>query len=174
MSEISVLVHPDADVLAQAAAARLVIRLLDAQAARGNACVVLTGGGIAARTYAALRASPARDAVDWSRVDFWWGDERFLPAGHPDRNETQARSQLLDALGYASLVLAGDHLGCARPVGVLPSSPHEPTLTYAAVSYLPVGFGPWGGRSGCGSTGGRACGGIVQCGGTSRGAACPV
>ena len=42
--------------------------------------------------------SPARDAVDWSRVDVWWGDERFLPAGHPDRNETQAREALLDAL----------------------------------------------------------------------------
>jgi 6-phosphogluconolactonase len=36
--------------------------------------------------------------VEWSRVDFWWGDERFLPAGHPDRNETQARAALLDAL----------------------------------------------------------------------------
>jgi 6-phosphogluconolactonase len=96
MSEMSVLVHPDADVLAEAAAARLVVRLLDAQAARGFASVVLTGGRIAARTYAALRASPARDAVDWARVDFWWGDERFLPAGHPDRNETQAREALLD------------------------------------------------------------------------------
>ena len=28
----------------------------------------------------------------------WWGDERFLPAGDPDRNETQARGALLDAL----------------------------------------------------------------------------
>jgi 6-phosphogluconolactonase len=36
--------------------------------------------------------------VDWSRVDIWWGDERFLPSGHPDRNETQARAVLLDAL----------------------------------------------------------------------------
>jgi 6-phosphogluconolactonase len=29
-------------------------------------------------------------------VDIYWGDERFLPAGHPDRNETQARAALLD------------------------------------------------------------------------------
>jgi 6-phosphogluconolactonase len=28
----------------------------------------------------------------------WWGDERFLPSGDPERNETQARSALLDAL----------------------------------------------------------------------------
>jgi 6-phosphogluconolactonase len=46
----------------------------------------------------AVRALPAADAVDWSRVDVWWGDERFLPAGHPDRNETQAREALLDHL----------------------------------------------------------------------------
>ena len=41
---------------------------------------------------------PAHDAVDWSRVDIWWGDERFLPAGDPERNETQARAALLDLL----------------------------------------------------------------------------
>lgn len=92
------MVHANADLLAHAAAARLAIRLLDAQAARGSASVVLTGGGIAARLYAALRETPTRDAVDWSRVDFWWGDERFLPAGHPERNETQARAALLDAV----------------------------------------------------------------------------
>src|SRR6185436_2075106 len=28
----------------------------------------------------------------------WWGDERFLPAGDPERNETQARQALLDAV----------------------------------------------------------------------------
>ena len=98
MSQASVLVHPDADVLAQAAAARLIVRLLDAQAARGFASIVLTGGRIAAQMYTAVRDSPARDAVDWSRVDCWWGDERFMPAGHADRNETQARAALLDAL----------------------------------------------------------------------------
>ena len=30
-----------------------------------------------------LADSPARDAVDWSRLHVWWGDERFLPAGRP-------------------------------------------------------------------------------------------
>ena len=29
-------------------------------------------------------------------MDVWWGDERFLPAGDPERNETQARAALLD------------------------------------------------------------------------------
>ena len=44
-----------------------------------------------------VTARPAT-AVDWSQVDIWWGDERFLPHGDPQRNETQARAALLDAL----------------------------------------------------------------------------
>ncbi len=97
-SEQTVVVHADAALLAEAAAARLVVRLLDAQAERGTAAVVLAGGRIAAEVYTALRVSPARDAVDWSRVDVWWSDERFVPSGHPDRNEVQARAALLDSL----------------------------------------------------------------------------
>lgn len=58
--------------------------------------MVLTGGGIGTYVLAELAAAPARDAVDWPRVHVWWGDERFLPAGHPERNETGARSALLD------------------------------------------------------------------------------
>ena len=98
MTETAVIVHATPELLADAAAARLVVQLSDAQAARGSASVVLTGGRIAGQLYQAVRALPARDAVDWSRVEFWWGDERFLPAGHPERNETLARSELLDWL----------------------------------------------------------------------------
>ena len=98
ISTPQVLIHPDADILAKAVAARLVTRLVDACAASGHAAVVLTGGGIGTRVLAELAAAPARDAVDWRQVDFWWGDERFAPAGDPDRNETGARAALLDQL----------------------------------------------------------------------------
>jgi len=91
-----VLVHRDAGLLAKAVAARLVTRLVDSVAARGTASVVLTGGGIGTAVLAELGAAPARDAVDWRHLDIWWGDERFVPVGDPDRNETGARSALLD------------------------------------------------------------------------------
>lgn len=96
MSEPEVVVHADADMLAAAAAARLVTAVVDAQAARGRAAVVLTGGRTGAAVLAQVNASPARDAIDWARVDLYWGDERFLPADDPERNETQARAALLD------------------------------------------------------------------------------
>ncbi|GIH24675.1 6-phosphogluconolactonase [Acrocarpospora phusangensis] len=96
MSVPSVLVHNNAAVLAEAVAARLITRLVDVQAARGSAHVVLTGGTVGIATLAAVAATPARDAIDWRALDLWWGDERFLPAGDPERNETQAREALLD------------------------------------------------------------------------------
>ena len=96
MSAPEVFVYASGDLLAAAAAARTVTRLEDAIAAEGRAHLVLTGGGIGTKVLAAIAAAPARDAVDWRRVDFWWGDERFEPAGDPERNETGARSALLD------------------------------------------------------------------------------
>jgi 6-phosphogluconolactonase len=96
VSAPEVVVHAEADVLAAAAAARLVTRIVDAQAARGWASVVLTGGRTGTAVLSHLNASPARDAVDWQRIDLYWGDERFLPSGDPERNETQARDALLD------------------------------------------------------------------------------
>jgi 6-phosphogluconolactonase len=98
VSKTLVVVVPDADILASTVASRLVAKIVDAQAERGAASVVLTGGRIAGKVLHTVKDLPAAAAIDWSRVDLWWGDERFLPAGHPDRNETQARAALLDAL----------------------------------------------------------------------------
>ncbi len=94
----TVLVHRDPDELAAAVAARLITRLTDVQAARGEASLVLTGGSIARQVLEAVRDQPARGAVDWRRLDLWWGDERFLPAGDAERNETLARGALLDTV----------------------------------------------------------------------------
>lgn len=93
-----VVVHPDKAVLAQATAARLLTRVLDVQSVRSPVHVVLTGGSVGIASLAAVAASPLVPAVDWSGVHLWWGDERFLPDGDPDRNETQAREALLDGL----------------------------------------------------------------------------
>ncbi|WP_157247614.1 6-phosphogluconolactonase [Nonomuraea typhae] len=96
MSVPHVVVHRDADVLAKAVAARIITRLVDVQSAKGHASIVLTGGTVGIATLAAIAETPARDAVDWRRLDVWWGDERFLPGGDPERNETGARKALLD------------------------------------------------------------------------------
>lgn len=87
--------HHDSHLLAKAVAARIVTKLADVQAATGGGSVVLTGGGIGTAVLAELAVAPARDAVDWRRLDVWWGDERFLPTGDPERNDTGADQALL-------------------------------------------------------------------------------
>lgn len=93
---VEVILYRDAEVLAAAAGARLITTLTDAQALRGEASVVLTGGGVGIAMLEAVRDSPARDAVRWDAVDVWWGDERFVAPDSGDRNEVQARAALLD------------------------------------------------------------------------------
>jgi 6-phosphogluconolactonase len=98
-----VVVEPDAEMLTRSVAAALVARLAAAQAVHGTASVVLTGGGVGTavlRRVADLAAEPAPGQdVDWSAVDVWWGDERFVPADDDERNEKGAREALLDRVG---------------------------------------------------------------------------
>jgi 6-phosphogluconolactonase len=94
-----VVVHATAEALTSAVAARLITRIVDIQTASGSASVVLTGGHTGIAVLRQLASTQAAAAVDWRRLDVYWGDERFLPSGHPDRNETQAREALLDHVG---------------------------------------------------------------------------
>lgn len=84
----------DADALANAIAERIVERLAQVQRAGRTPAVVLTGGTIATEAFRRIDSG----AVDWADVDFYWGDERFLPGGHADRNDQQARDAFLTRL----------------------------------------------------------------------------
>jgi len=98
-NERRVIMHPDKQSLAAAVAARFITKVVDLVDEFDEASVVLTGGTMGGAVLEAINASPARDSIDWSRVNVWWGDERWLPAGDPERNETQARAALLDHVG---------------------------------------------------------------------------
>jgi 6-phosphogluconolactonase len=97
-----IVIEPDAEGLARSVASALVARLAAAQAVHGTASVVLTGGGIGTAVLghvAALAAEPEHAVVDWTAVDVWWGDERFVPAADDERNERGARRALLEPVG---------------------------------------------------------------------------
>jgi 6-phosphogluconolactonase len=90
-----VVVRPDAPHLADDVVARLVTTLSQAQRDHGRAALALTAGSIMEQIWAATAASAlAADGVDWGRVDVFWADERFVPAGSPDRNDAGAQKAL--------------------------------------------------------------------------------
>ncbi len=55
----------------------------------------LTGGSTIGNLYRLL-AQGGR--IDWPAVTFTWGDERFVPPGHPDHNGTQAQTSLFNGI----------------------------------------------------------------------------
>ncbi len=84
--------------LAATAAQAFTEQIAAAIAERDVAHLVLTGGGIGTRTATELaRALTAAD-VDVSKVDVWWGDERFVAADSADRSINAVRSTFLEAL----------------------------------------------------------------------------
>lgn len=84
--------------LAESVADRLLSRLGKCGADGALVHVSLTGGSMGSAVLTAAARHPRRADVDWSRVHFWWSDERFVPRGSVDRNDRQARTALLDEL----------------------------------------------------------------------------
>jgi len=93
--ELVVLASPGE--VARESADRIAAALIGAVASRGRADMCTTGGSTVIPIYRLLSASPRCATIPWSRVHVWWGDDRFVPRGHPDSNVT-----LLDC------VLVGD------------------------------------------------------------------
>ena len=96
MSNVEIVVHQDTDDLNVSTAARLAAKLVEVQSTGRVPRIVLTGGGSGIGLLAELNASAAKDTIDFARIEFYWGDERFVPLDDPERNEKQARDALLD------------------------------------------------------------------------------
>ncbi|MGV9799821.1 6-phosphogluconolactonase [Mycobacterium sp. NPDC003449] len=89
--------YPDTAALVAAAGDRLVEAINSAIAARGQATIVLTGGGTGIGLL--KRVGERAAEIDWTKVHVYWGDERFVPQDDDERNDKQAREALLDQVG---------------------------------------------------------------------------
>jgi 6-phosphogluconolactonase len=118
-----ILLHAGPDEVAEALAARLMARLTEIQRDFRVPQLALTGGRIAARAYRKLAAEGPNSAVDWSRIELWWGDERFVPANDAERNAEPA----LDL--FAPLALDTDR------IHAMPASDGGLDLDQAAEAY---------------------------------------
>ncbi|KWX25026.1 6-phosphogluconolactonase [Mycolicibacterium wolinskyi] len=96
MSDTVIERYPDTAALVAAAGDRLVDAIKSAITARGQATIVLTGGGTGIGML--KRVGERSSEIDWAKVHLYWGDERFVPQDDDERNDKQAREALLDHL----------------------------------------------------------------------------
>ena len=96
---IEIKVLPTAADLPLEAAERIVnaaaAKLLDGQ---GMFSLVLSGGSTPKALYQLLATDPYRTRLNWSHVEFYFGDERCVPPDHPDSNYRMAHESMLSKL----------------------------------------------------------------------------
>ncbi len=85
-------VLPDPPALARHVATWLTQAALSAQ---GPFRVSLSGGSTPKTLYRLLASDEFRGRFPWSRVLWYWGDERFVPHDHPDSNYRMTREAML-------------------------------------------------------------------------------
>ena len=84
--------------LSQAAADTFLQECNEAIQSRERFVVALAGGSTPRSLYNLLATENYRSRIDWSRVHFFWGDERSVPPIHLDSNFRMARETLLSKI----------------------------------------------------------------------------
>jgi 6-phosphogluconolactonase len=74
------------------------VRLARQAEQRGTFSVALSGGSTPKALHGLLAAPPFREQVDWTCVQFYWGDDRYVAPDDPESNFRMARETLLDQL----------------------------------------------------------------------------
>jgi 6-phosphogluconolactonase len=97
-SSVSVTVLDDRNALMRAAADRVVGLAARAIAAHDRFNWALAGGSTPETLYRLLADRDHVALVDWSKVHFFWGDERCVPPDHPDSNYRMATMALLETI----------------------------------------------------------------------------
>ena len=91
----------DTTALAEEAARRFVAMVTGRQ--KKSLCAVALSGGTTPRAlYSRLASAPYRAQVDWSQIDFYFGDERGVPPDHPESNYRLANDSLFRPNGISS------------------------------------------------------------------------
>lgn len=91
-------IYTDADTLLTALADFVVTKANEAIQQHGRFSFVLSGGSSPKKLFELLASDRYRKQIDWAKVFFFFGDERYVPADHPDSNFLMAKKALFDTL----------------------------------------------------------------------------
>lgn len=93
-SNIFIKKYKSLDELSQAATRECIQVFTNAINTRGQCLISLSGGNTPTKLYKLL----ANEKLDWSRMHFFWGDERCVPADADGNNYGQAKKVLFDKI----------------------------------------------------------------------------
>lgn len=92
---IEILVCADAEAVARTAADLFLRLASESIRDRGRFTVALSGGSTPKRLFEILSTPKYQKQIDWAHVHLFWGDERYVPADHPDSNFLMTMETLL-------------------------------------------------------------------------------
>jgi 6-phosphogluconolactonase len=119
LQQRNIVVLPDAQALAEAAARHLVDRI---ESGGAHSAICLTGGSTPKRLYELLATPSWRDQIPWARVHWFVGDDRFVPPADPLSNIGMARRAFLDVCAPASNI---------HPIPTTAATPEAAAQLYA-------------------------------------------
>lgn len=95
---VAVAIYKDLEQLSLAAAEFVHTMARETVASTGSFLVALAGGRTPSTLYGLLGAPPYAKDINWNKVHFFWGDERFVPHQHADSNYGSAKNILIDRI----------------------------------------------------------------------------
>lgn len=125
---------PDQAALAEEGARRFEALARAAITAHERFSVALSGGSTPRGMYERLAQPPYRDAIDWTNVHIFWGDERYVPPDDPESCFRMAREALL-----AHITLPAANI---YPVPTVGGTPEAAARAYAETLTARFGGAP--------------------------------
>ncbi len=98
-SNTSVKIGRDLEELSESARQAFIEIAKEAIQQRGRFLVALSGGNTPMKLYEKL----AVESLDWTRIYFFWGDERCVSANDPGNNYGQAKKVLFDKVNATNI-----------------------------------------------------------------------
>ncbi|MGD1860300.1 MAG: 6-phosphogluconolactonase [Leptolyngbyaceae cyanobacterium] len=130
MTTVQIEIHPDRTALVARSLELVQERILSAIAERGTCAIALAGGSTPKPLYEGL----AQANLPWSKLQVFWGDERYVAVDHPDSNAGMAKAAWLDQVPIP-----------VTQIHIMPTHFDEPTEAAAAYETLlkdSLGFEP--------------------------------